>query len=177
MLRRLRWRVSQIIMRTRPMVSRPNKRLPKGHWLACKTAVKEIKDLGRRFSFYTKAESAWRVVVNKPLPAPQYWELVVMKWHIDHNFSFSPWDFFLEVRNHYVLHLYHLPPNSILVLSSFVALCDGYLGIQTRLDLFQLYFGIKQQHIKFGGSLATAGAFITRFATTRYIMWCRIMTR
>jgi hypothetical protein len=81
------------MMRRRPMVSLPKKRLPKGSWIACKTAVKEIKDFGWRFSFYTKAESAWRVVVNNPLPAPQYGELVVMKWHIDHRFSFLPLDF------------------------------------------------------------------------------------
>src|SRR3954468_5584425 len=38
---------------------------------------------------------------------------------------------------------HNLSPNSILVLSNFAALCEGYLGIRPRLDLF-VFFTVKR---------------------------------
>ncbi|KAE8792881.1 hypothetical protein D1007_32516 [Hordeum vulgare] len=46
------------------------------------------------------------------------------------------------------LQPHHLAPNAILQLSSFVVLCEGFLGIEPSLDLWQSLFFLKQQSKK-----------------------------
>jgi hypothetical protein len=44
---------------------------------------------------------------------------------------------------HYRLQLHHITPNSFTIIAGFVALCEGFLGIYPRGDLFCLYFNIR----------------------------------
>ena len=52
---------------------------------------------------------------------------------------------FLVVLNHYRVEPQNLSPNSILALSNYAALCEGYLGIRPRLDLFVYFFTVKRE--------------------------------
>jgi hypothetical protein len=101
-----------------------------------------------------KDRCAWRVVVGEPYPNPQDVERVVLKSHVERGFSFPPSEFFYEVLSHYGLQPHNLPTNSILVVSIFVALCEGYLEINSRLDLFNCYYQIKKQSVVAHGPLA-----------------------
>jgi hypothetical protein len=85
----------------------------------------------------------WRVVPKQPRPAPEVGEMVFLTSHINWGLSYPPSDFFLEVLSYYKLQPHHLPPNSILSLAGFTALCEGFLGIRPRLDLFNYYFHVK----------------------------------
>jgi hypothetical protein len=44
---------------------------------------------------------------------------------------------------HYRLRLHHIAPNSLTIIAGFVALCEGFLGVYPRGDLFRLYFNIR----------------------------------
>jgi hypothetical protein len=68
--------------------------------------------------------------------------------------SFPLSDFTSKVFSHYGIQPFHLPPNSIVTLGGFVALCEGYLGIRPRLDLFNFYSQIKCQTVYVKGPLA-----------------------
>ncbi|KAE8799202.1 hypothetical protein D1007_25489 [Hordeum vulgare] len=46
------------------------------------------------------------------------------------------------------LQLHHPVPNAILQLAAYVVMCEGFLGIDPRLDLWQKLFFFKQQSIK-----------------------------
>jgi hypothetical protein len=45
--------------------------------------------------------------------------------------------------HHYRLRLRHIAPNSLTIIAGFVALCEGFLGVYPRKDLFRLYFNIR----------------------------------
>jgi hypothetical protein len=66
----------------------------------------------------------------------------MLKSHIDCGLSFPPSYFLKGVLRHYRLQLHHIAPNSFTALAGFIALCEGYLGISPRGDLFCLYFNI-----------------------------------
>ncbi|KAI4981883.1 hypothetical protein ZWY2020_022375 [Hordeum vulgare] len=55
--------------------------------------------------------------------------------------------FFSEWLHFFGLHPHHLAPNAILQLSAFVVLCEGFLGIEPRLDLWRSLFFFKEQSI------------------------------
>jgi hypothetical protein len=100
----------------------------------------------------------WRVVPKQPRPAPEVGEMVFLTSHINWGLSYPPSDFFLEVLSYYKLQPHHLPPNSILSLAGFTALCEGFLGIRPRLDLFNYYFQVKKQTMEAKGALADCGS-------------------
>jgi len=52
-------------------------------------------------------------------------------------------DFFLAVLEQYQIHLLHLHPNSILVLSMFAFFCEAYIGVRPSVDLFRCFFSLR----------------------------------
>jgi hypothetical protein len=89
-----------------------------------------------------KEISRWRVDPAAAMPAPSDGEIIMLKSHIDRGLSLPPSYFLKGVLRHYMLQLHHIAPNSFTVIAGFVALCEGYLGINPRGDLFRLYFNI-----------------------------------
>ncbi|MQL00657.1 hypothetical protein EI005_26010, partial [Escherichia coli] len=55
--------------------------------------------------------------------------------------------FFAEWLHFFGLQPHHLAPNAILQLSAFVTLCEGFVGIEPRVDLWCSLFFFKQQSI------------------------------
>ena len=66
-------------------------------------------------------------------------------------------NFFLDVLRHFRVLPHNLFPNSILVLSNFVALCEGFLGIKLRLDMFVYFFTVKRESVESKDELRICG--------------------
>src|SRR4051812_14988393 len=89
---------------------------------------------------------AWRAApAGEVTPSPQAGEKVYLKDQLVRGVSLPISHFFLSVLNLYKVQPHNLSPNSILVLSNFAALCEGYLGIRPRLDLFVYFFTVKRE--------------------------------
>ena len=55
-----------------------------------------------------------------------------------------PYSPFLEaILEFYQIHLLHLHPNSILILSIFAYLCEAYLGVQPSVALFRSFYALR----------------------------------
>jgi hypothetical protein len=67
-----------------------------------------------------------------------------------------PSHFFTNLLKYYGLQLHHIAPNSLVSVAGYAALCEGFLGIRPRVDLFQLYFFV-WPHYKNDGFLWTCG--------------------
>ena len=87
--------------------------------------------------------------------------------HVARGFSLPPSAFLIEILDHYGLQLHNITPNSLLYISGFVALFEGYLGLAPRLDFFQHCFGVKRQTVN--KELLVAGS--TSFNMRRDIDW------
>ncbi|KAE8815272.1 hypothetical protein D1007_07406 [Hordeum vulgare] len=62
-------------------------------------------------------------------------------------FALPASSFFAEWLHFFGLKPHHLAPNAILQLAAFVVLCDGFVGIEPRIDLWRSLFFFKQQSI------------------------------
>ncbi|KAE8774063.1 hypothetical protein D1007_53631 [Hordeum vulgare] len=81
-------------------------------------------------------------------PTPAEGEVVVFEEQFYRGFGLPAGDFFARFLTFFGLQPHHLAPNAILQLASFVVLCEGFLGIEPRLDLWQKLFFFKQQSVK-----------------------------
>ena len=50
--------------------------------------------------------------------------------------------FFQGLLHHYQIELQHLNPNGIQHIAAFIAMCEGYLGIQPHFELWRYFFSI-----------------------------------
>ncbi|KAE8807878.1 hypothetical protein D1007_15697 [Hordeum vulgare] len=76
--------------------------------------------------------------------APQDGEVVVFAEHFARGLGLLVNRFFFRFLTHYDLQPHHLAANAVLQLSAFVTLCESFLGIEQRLDLWCRLFFFKQ---------------------------------
>jgi hypothetical protein len=103
-----------------------------------------------------RAESGWRTDFKAPVPIPNPSEIVTLKSHMERGLSMPPSLFFTNLLKFYGLQLHHISPNSLVSMAGFADLCEGYLGIHPRVDLFQLFFSVWANY-EDDGSLRTCG--------------------
>ncbi|KAE8819935.1 hypothetical protein D1007_02112 [Hordeum vulgare] len=71
--------------------------------------------------------------------------VVVFKEHFFRGFGLPVSDFFSRFLVFLGLQPHHLAPNAFLQLAAYITLCEGFLGIEPRLDLWCKMFFFNQQ--------------------------------
>ncbi|KAE8772807.1 hypothetical protein D1007_55135 [Hordeum vulgare] len=74
-------------------------------------------------------------------------DVVVFNEHFYRGFGLPASAFVSKWLHFFGLQPYHLAPNAILQLSAFMVLCEGFLGIEPRIDLWRSLFFFKQHSI------------------------------
>ena len=92
-------------------------------------------------------------------PAPRDGERVVFRTHFLHGFSLPVSSFLRSFLEFYNLQPHHLTPNTVVLLSAFVALCEGFLGVLPTLELWGEFF-FSKLGTQAAGVPAQCGAFI-----------------
>ena len=85
----------------------------------------------------------WRRSDEESFPHERGDESVIFLPHILRGLGFPVSDFFRGLLHHCGVQVHHLTPKSILHISIFVHLCEGFLGIEPHFDLFQHFFHLK----------------------------------
>jgi hypothetical protein len=80
----------------------------------------------------------------------------MLKSLVKRGLSMPPSHFFTNLLKYYGLQLHHIAPNSLVSVAGYAALCEGFLGIHPRVDLFQLYFSMRPNYEN-DGCLRTSG--------------------
>src|SRR3954463_3346728 len=120
--------------------------LHKGDWRGSDITDPDIQKMVAEGYLPAMEGLAWRAApAGEVTPSPQAGEKVYLKAQLVHGVSLPISNFFLSVLNHYRVQPQKLSPNSILALSNYAALCEGYLGIKPRLDLFMYFFTVKRE--------------------------------
>src|SRR4051812_28341535 len=118
----------------------------KGDWRGSDITDRDIKELIIEGYLPAMEVLAWQVApAGEVTPSPQAREKVYLKAQLVRGVSLPISNLFLTVLNHYQVQPQNLSPNSILALSNYAVLCEGYLGIRPRLDLFIYFFTIKRE--------------------------------
>ena len=69
-------------------------------------------------------------------PAPEEGERVVFRSHLMRGLGLPASSFFRSFLEFHGLQPHHLTPNTVVLLSAFVTLCEGYLGVLPTLELW-----------------------------------------
>ena len=92
-------------------------------------------------------------------PAPEEGERVVFCSHFLCGFGLPVSGFLRSFLEFYNLQPHHLMPNTVMLLSAFVSLCEGFLGLLPTLELWGEFFQSKLGTV-IAGVPAPCGAFI-----------------
>jgi hypothetical protein len=112
------------------------------YWVKCHVKDAHVQVLKNEGTVAPQAESQWRADHKALVPAPSQTEILMLMSHMERGLSMPPSHFFSNLLKFYGLQLHHIAPNSLVSVAGYVALCEGYLRIQPRVDLFQLFFSI-----------------------------------
>ncbi|KAE8766800.1 hypothetical protein D1007_61928 [Hordeum vulgare] len=80
-------------------------------------------------------------------PALAAGEVVIFVEHFYRGFGLPASSFFAEWLHFFGLQPHHVASNAILQLAAFVVLCEGFVGIEPRVDMWCSLFFFKQQSI------------------------------
>jgi hypothetical protein len=127
-----------------------------GYWQKSTVKDSDVQAMEGEGTVAPQAKSGWRTDFKAPVPIPNPSEIVMLKSHVERGLSMPPSLFFTNLLKYYRLQLHHISPNSLVSVAGYAALCEGYLGIRPRVDLFQLFFSV-QANYEDDGSLRTCG--------------------
>jgi hypothetical protein len=71
-------------------------------------------------------------------------ETVIIFTHIERGFGVLAGDFLRGLLHFYHIELVHLAPNSIMIISTFVHLCEAFVGITPHFHLWRYFFELKK---------------------------------
>ncbi|KAK1630574.1 hypothetical protein QYE76_004889 [Lolium multiflorum] len=113
----------------------------RGQWWPCATTDAELRELQNEGMISTH----WSFVRDSDAPKPEAGEVVMTKAWVERGLSLPCSEFFLSILNTYGLQPHNICPNSYLLLSNFVTLCEGHLGIRPDVKLWQFFFRVKKE--------------------------------
>ncbi|KAE8795380.1 hypothetical protein D1007_29757 [Hordeum vulgare] len=126
----------------------PKKGQFRGAWVGSDISDGNIDTLRHRRMLPPANLVAARVPGAEAAPTPEKGDVVVFEEYFYRVFGLLASDFFTRLLTFFGLQPHHLAPNAILQLAAFVVLCEGFMGIEHRLDLWRKLFFFKQWSVK-----------------------------
>ena len=118
--------------------------VPETVWTSSTITEEQIQLLVNRGLLRPKTEVEWKAPTGQAFPTEDDKEQVVFASFFERGFNVPTGDFFRGLLHYYRLELVHLVPNSITVVSSFIHLCEAYLGIPPHFHLWRYFFQVKK---------------------------------
>ena len=87
----------------------------------------------------------WRPAAGHEFPSPEAGEVIVFDPFFYRGFSLPAHPFLKGLLAFYGISLHHLNPSSILHISTFIHLCEAFLGIFPHFNFFRANFFLKPQ--------------------------------
>ena len=116
-----------------------------GDWIPSTISGEDLENLT---SGVLIAEGSWRLPEGETEPVPREGERVLLTTHVDRGFSLPPHSFFRGFLNFFGAQIHHFPPNTISCLSTYVSLCENFLGCRPYWGLFKHIFACQSQLVK-----------------------------
>ncbi|KAE8811078.1 hypothetical protein D1007_12232 [Hordeum vulgare] len=111
-----------------------------GAWLGSDVGEGHIEALHHHRVLPPASQVLVRLPSSETAPAPAAGEVVVFVELFYTGFGLPASSFFAEWLHFFGLQPPHLAPNAILYLATFMVLCEGFVGIEPRVDLWRSLF-------------------------------------
>jgi len=112
----------------------------------------------------------WRAPEGKSYLDPRAGEIVVFEDFFKRGFGVPIHPFLQGLLLYYEIGICNLHPNSILLISTFIHLCEAYVRIEPHFDLFRYLFCLRKKRAV-GGSKIAGGVYLNLHdrMKTRYL--------
>jgi hypothetical protein len=117
---------------------------PQTIWEPSVVTEEQIQALATHGLLRPNKDVGWRPVAGEEFPTEGTGETIVFLAHIERGFGVPAGDFFHDLLFFYRIELVHLIPNTITIISSFIHLCEAYLGIAPHFHLWRHFCELKK---------------------------------
>ena len=101
----------------------------------------------------------WRALEGESYPDPRSSEIVVFEDFFKRGFGVPIHPFLQGLLLYYEIGICNLHPNSILLVATFIHLCEAFVGIEPRFDLFRYLLYLRKKGTV-GGSKIAGGVYL-----------------
>ena len=139
-------------------------------WKKSWSSTKSLNDLVGMGLLHNQELGGWRVPEGESYPEPRACEIVVFEDFFKRGFG-VPVDPFLQgLLLYYKIGISNMHPNSIILISTFIHLCEAYVGIEPHFDLFRYLFFLRKKGA-IGGSKIADGVYLSCPWNTSLTEW------
>ena len=139
-------------------------------WKKSRSSTRSLNDLVEMGLLHNQELNGWREPEGESYPDPRAGEIVVFDDFFKRGFGIPVHPFLQGLLLYYEIGIYNLHPNSILLISTFIHLCEAYVGIEPHFDLFRHLFCLRKKGAV-GGSKIPGGVYLNLHDSmkTRYL--------
>jgi hypothetical protein len=112
-------------------------------WMPSKCSDSYLETLVSAGLLPSKYVIQWRPAIGQDHPYENTGKIVAFAPYFEQGSGLPCSGFFSGLLSYYRIQLHHLTPNSFVHLSSFVHLCEAFLGIEPYFELFRFLFHLK----------------------------------
>ena len=128
-------------------------------WKKSRSTTKSLGDLVDMGLLHSPELGGWRAPEGESYPDLRAGEIVVFEDFIKRGFGVPVHPFLQGLLLYYEIGICNLHPNSILLISTFIHLCEAYVGIEPHFDLFRYLFCLRKKGAV-GGSKVAGGVYL-----------------
>jgi hypothetical protein len=128
-------------------------------WKKSKSTAKSINELVEMGHLHNQELDDWREPSGESFPYPRAGEIVIFEDFFKRGFGVPVHPFLQGLLLYYKIGICNLHPNSILLVATFIHLCDAFAGIELYFDLFCYLFCLRKKGAV-GGSKIAGGVYL-----------------
>jgi len=128
-------------------------------WKKSQSSTRSLNDLVGMGLLHNQELGGWRTPEGESYPDPRAGEIVVFEDFFKRCFGIPIHRFLQDLLLYYEIGICNLHPNSILLISTFIHLCEAYVGIEPHFNLFRFLFCLRKKGAV-GGSKIAGGVYL-----------------
>jgi len=123
-------------------------------WKKSRSTTRSLNDLVGMRLLHNEELGGWRAPEGESYPNPRAGEIIVFEDYFKRGFGVPVHPFLLGLLFYYEIGICNLHPNSIILISTFIHLCEAYVGIEPHFDLFRYLFCLRKKGAVGGSKIA-----------------------
>jgi len=128
-------------------------------WEKSRCTTRSLNDLVEMGLLHEQELGGWRAPEGESYPDPRAGEIVVFEDFFKRGFGVPVHPFLQGLLLYYEIGICNLHPNSILLVATFIHLCEAFGGIEPHFDLFCYLFCLRKKGAV-GGSKIAVGVYL-----------------
>jgi len=125
-------------------------------WKKSRCTTRSLNDLVEMGLLHDQELGGWRALEGESYLDPRAGVIVVFEDFFKRGFGMPVHPFLQGLLLYYEIEIFNLHLNSILLIATFIHLCEAFIGIEPHFDLFRYLFCLRKKGAVGGSKIAGA---------------------